>query len=80
VPDQFIQSLVITTTGTRPIERVAQDLRAAGFEVQQVLEFVGSITGSGPASKADEFRRIAGVADVSVDQPVDIGPPGTAIS
>lgn len=66
--------------GTRPIESVAQDLRAAGFDVQQVLEFVGSITGSGPVAKADEFRRIAGVADVSVDQPVDIGPPGAAVS
>ncbi|MCX6592190.1 MAG: hypothetical protein NTZ56_11755 [Acidobacteria bacterium] len=78
--DQSIQALVVTTVGDRPIESVAQDLRAAGFDVQQVLEFVESITGMAPASKVEEFRRIAGVADVTVDHPIDIGPPGAAIS
>lgn len=80
MPDQSIQSLIVTTAGDRPIESVAQDLRAAGFDVRQVLEFIGSITGTAAASKAEEFRRIAGVADVAVDHPIDIGPPGAAIS
>jgi hypothetical protein len=74
------QSLIITTSGDRPIHQVADDLRAAGFDVDQVLEFTGTVTGSAPPQAAEQLRNIPGVADVSKDHPVDIGPPGSPVS
>ncbi len=74
------QPLVITMSGDRPIHDVANDLRAAGLDVNQVLEFTGTVTGSAHPHAADQLRGIAGVADVSPDFGVDIGPPGAPIS
>ena len=74
------QSLVITTSGDRSIHDVANDLRAAGLEVDQVLEFTGTVTGSGHPQIAERLRSVPGVADVSPDHPIDIGPPGAPIS
>jgi hypothetical protein len=74
------QAFVVTVTGDRPIAEVARDLKAAGFDVDQVLEFIGSITGSAPAKSLKKLRAIPGVADVSEDHPIDIGPPDATIS
>ena len=74
------QPLVITMSGERPIDEVVNDLRAAGLEVDQVLETVGSVTGSAHPATTERLRSIPGVADVSPDHPVDIGPPGAPIS
>jgi len=64
------KAMVVTINGERPIHEVARDLTAAGFEVGQVLEMVGSVTGSAdPASKA-KLKKIAGVAHVGDDHPV----------
>jgi hypothetical protein len=74
------QPLVITVSGDRPIQDVANDLRVAGLDVDQVLEFTGTVTGSAPPQTAERLRGVPGVADVSPDNPVDIGPPGAPIS
>ena len=74
------QRLVITISGERPIHDVANDLRTAGLEVDQVLESAGSVTGSAHPDTAERLRSIPGVADVSPDHPIDIGPPGAPIS
>lgn len=74
------QHLVITLSGDRPIHEVTADLRAAGLDVDQVLEAIGSVTGSFHSKNVTRLRRIRGVADVSPDHPVDIGPPGAPIS
>jgi hypothetical protein len=74
------QHLVVTLSGDRPIQDVAADLRAAGLDVDQVLEAIGSVTGSSLPSNMKRLRRIRGVADVSLDHPVDIGPPGAPVS
>ena len=74
------QNLVVTISGERPIHQVANDLKAAGLEVDQVLESVGSVTGSAHSGTVDRLRSVPGVADVSPDHQIDIGPPGTAIS
>ena len=66
---------VVTTSGDRPINEVASDIEAAGFAIEGVLGVIGSITGSATDSGAEAVRAIPGVADVSPDQPVDIGPP-----
>jgi hypothetical protein len=74
------QRVVITLSGDRPIHEVAADLRAAGLEVDHVLEAIGSVTGSSDLKNVKRLRRIRGVSDVSPDHPVDIGPPGAPIS
>ena len=74
------QPLVITISGDRPIHEVADDLRAAGLDVDQVLEAIGSVTGSAHSKNVARLRKIRGVADVSPDHPVDIGPPDAPIS
>jgi hypothetical protein len=74
------QLLVVTLTGDRPIDEVADDLRAAGLSVDQVLTSTGIVTGSAEPGATDRLRKVKGVADVSPDHPVDIGPPGAPIS
>jgi len=73
-------SIIVTVSGDRPIHQVAKDLTAAGMNVEQVLEFTGTVTGSAHADATEKLRGISGVADVSADHPVDIGPPGADVS
>ncbi len=74
------QPMVITVSGDRPIHEVADDLRAAGLDVDQVLESIGSVTGFAHPKNAARLRGVPGVVDVSPDHPADIGPPGALIS
>jgi hypothetical protein len=74
------QRLVITISKERPIHEVAHDLRKAGLQVDQVLENIGSVTGSAETGTVERLRSIPGVADVSPDHPVNIGPPGAPVS
>jgi len=74
------EPLVITVSGDRPIHEVAADLKKAGFDVEQVLDAIGSITGSADPGTVESLRQVPGVADVSADYPVDIGPPGAPVS
>lgn len=73
-------ALVVTLSGERPADEVARDLKAAGFEVGDVLHDIGVVTGFGPPDAAERLRAIQGVADVSADHPVDIGPPDAPVS
>jgi hypothetical protein len=74
------QALVITVSGDRQIHEVARELKAAGFDVNQVLDTIGVVTGSADATSVARLRSVRGVTDVSPDHEVDIGPPGTPIS
>jgi hypothetical protein len=80
MPQAKKQSLVITTSGNRSVKDVARDLKDAGFDVEEVLESINVVTGKGTADSKDKLRSIQDVVDVSEDQPVDIGPPGSPIS
>lgn len=77
MPQEKKESLVITTSGKRSIHDVARDLKDAGFEVEQVLDSINVVTGKGDAGK---LRSVQDVVDVSGDNPVDIGPPGSSVS
>jgi hypothetical protein len=66
---------IVTTSGDRPAKEVAKDLKAAGFSVGQILEEIGSIIGEADERVIDKVRSIRGVADVSREGEVDIGPP-----
>ena len=77
MPQEKKESLVVTTSGKRSIHDIARDLKDAGFEVDQVLDSINVVTGKGDAGK---LRSVADVVDVSSDNPVDIGPPGSSVS
>jgi hypothetical protein len=68
--------LVITTSGERPLREVARDLAKAGLNVSEVLDEIGSIIGTADDAAVKKLRKVRGVADVSHDTSVDIGPPG----
>lgn len=67
--------IVTLAPGSAPAA-VARALRQAGFQVEQVLDEIGCITGRASAAVADAARRVPGVDDVAGSGPVDIGPPG----
>lgn len=66
---------VVTTTGDRDLSDVVGDARAAGFTVDEILDAIGVVTGTAGNDVATALRAIPGVADVSPDQPIDIGQP-----
>jgi hypothetical protein len=72
--------MVVTVSGERPIHEIASELKAKGFEVGQVLDSIGSVTGYAHSHTKKRLSGIRGVADVSEDHPVDIGPPDSSVS
>jgi hypothetical protein len=71
---------VVSTSGERPLSEVKKKLTEAGFAVEQVLDAIGSITGSAGDSVVKSVRSIPGVADVSPETPIDIGPPDAPVT
>ena len=67
---------IITASGERPVAELAAELRKAGLVVSSLLAEIGVITGQCTPAQANALRKVPGVADVSPDAPVDIGPPG----
>ena len=67
---------VVTLSQERPSGEVRRALEDAGFEVDQMLDEIGVVTGRGDEACAKALRKLPGVADVSGEQPIDIGPPG----
>ncbi len=67
---------IVTTSGDRPLRDVAKDVADTGFAVGQVLDEIGIITGEGDDDLVERLRAIPGVADVSPETTIDIGPPG----
>jgi hypothetical protein len=58
------------------MREVTRDLQAAGFEVDSEMEAINNVTGWVPAKdRIEPVRSVGGVADVSEDYPIDIGPP-----
>jgi hypothetical protein len=74
------EAFVVTVAADHPIHEVARGLKAKGFEVDQVLDAIGVVTGSALPASVAKMRKIPGVTDVSSDHPVDIGPPGAPVS
>jgi hypothetical protein len=71
---------IVTISGERPIQAVANDLKDAGFDVHDVLPYVGSVVGHGTEDVAERLKGISGVSDVSPEHAIEIGPPGADIS
>jgi hypothetical protein len=66
---------IVTTSAERSIHDISKDLKTAGFNVGQVLEEIGSITGAAGEDALTRLRSIPGVVDVSPDLPIEVGPP-----
>lgn len=66
---------VVTLSGERPLDSIRNDLEEAGFRTAQILEAIGVVIGECDSKVAAKLRRLAGVADVSPDSPIDLGPP-----
>lgn len=71
------QRWVVTLSGDRPLADLRADLAGAGFTVEHELTEVGVVTGRAAGEAAAKVRAIPGIADMSPDTPIDIGPPGS---
>jgi hypothetical protein len=74
------RALIVTLSGDRPIREVTRDLKAAGLTIDQILTATGIVTGSADEKSLARLKRVKGVADISADNPVDIGPPDADVS
>ena len=72
------KKFIITTSGNRPINKISKDLTNNGFQVDQVFDVIGSISGSVSDEKViDKLRKVKGVTDVSPEHPdINVGLPG----
>ena len=71
---------IVTTSSDRSLGDVRKNLSETGFAVDQVLDEIGCITGSASDDVATQMRGIPGVADVSPEIPIDIGPPDAPVT
>ena len=71
---------IITTSPDQSIEDVKKKVTQAGFSVDQVFDQIGSLSGTASDEVVDKLRSVKGVADVSPDHPIDIGPPDAPVT
>jgi hypothetical protein len=71
---------VVTTSGDHPLSSVKKKLTETGFAIEQELDEIGVITGSAGDDVAERLRSVPGVADVSPESPIDIGPPDAPVT
>lgn len=70
---------IVTTSGKKSLSDVKKKLTESGFKVDQVMDEIGIITGTSSDDDVEKLRKVAGVADISPDEQVDIGPPDAPI-
>jgi hypothetical protein len=66
---------IVSMSGNPSLTDVEKQLTETGFTVEQVLDQINCITGSASDDVAERLRTLPGVADVSPDTSIDIGPP-----
>lgn len=75
------QRWVVTTSGDRPMSEVKSDLKEKGFEIGDVLDEIGIVTGTCDDDIAEKVRGVAGVTDVSPEPGGEhVGPPDAPIT
>ena len=60
-------------------DAIAEQLRAAGMVVEQVLDAVGMITGSVPAERRPSVEAVPGVAAVEEETNFQLAPPDSEV-
>ncbi len=71
---------VVTLSPGTAVKPAGAALAKAGLRVDQVLDAIGVITGSGAAGLGAKLRQVPGVADVAEQARIDIGPPDAPVS
>lgn len=71
---------VVTLAPGTAAKTAAARLRAAGLEVQEVMEMIGVVSGRATPAVAERLRALPGVADVSPTPGADVGPPDAPVS
>jgi hypothetical protein len=71
---------IVTTSGDRPLHDIQKEMKQTGFAVDQVFDEIGCINGACDDDVAEKVRKIRGVADVSPEGQVDIGPPNAPVT
>ena len=61
------------------ITSVAEILQQAGFELDQILDLLGIISGTCEENRLNDLRQISGVAAVEIDQNYQLSPPDSAV-
>jgi hypothetical protein len=72
-----IERIIVTVSGDA--EPVAEQLRAAGMTVEQVLGAVGIVIGSIDSERLGLLAAVPGVVAVELDRPVQLAPPDAEI-
>ena len=72
------KSWTVTTSGDRPLEDVAKELKKSGFKVADMLSEIGVVTGEADDDAAEKARSVKGVTDVSSTPTADVGPPNSS--
>ena len=75
--ESALQRWIVTLDHNASPAQVAQQLRAGGFVVEQVLDAVGVITGQATAETAEALRSLRGLQSIEQDQSIQVPPPGT---
>lgn len=70
---------IVTLTDGAKAGEVRLRLSAAGFDVEQVLEEIGVVTGRGDESVAEQLRQLSDVEDVSPEGEIGVAPPDSDI-
>lgn len=71
---------IVTASGDRPLSDIRKDLTSEGFAIVQVLDEIGCIIGNASDATAKRLRAVSGVADVSPNPAINIGPPDTNVT
>lgn len=70
---------IVTLAEGAEVGDVSPRLSAAGFEIDEVLQEIGVVTGRGEDSVARELRRLSGVEDVSEEGEIGVAPPDSDV-
>ena len=71
---------VVTTSGDRDLAEIAEELTTRGFNTDQTLGEIGVLVGSATSDVVDNLRSVPGVADISEEKQIDIGPPDSPVT
>lgn len=73
--------VLISVDSAQPgaVARVTSALGSLGFQTAEVLEELGTITGSCPEDQVDAVRRVAGVLSVERESGIELPAPDSAI-
>jgi hypothetical protein len=71
---------IITTSPDHSIEKIKKELVKAGFSVENVFDQIGSLSGTASDEVIEKLKSVDGVADVSPDHPINIGPPDAPVT